>query len=403
MQKLSNFAEEYLLLALRINKHIKGYVDFYIGPDKLQQKVDKESIIPPKKLLNDLKSLLEQLHSQCFDDNRERYLEKMLVSMRTSIEILNLNHVSIQDQFFQLYDIVLSPVKENELEDLKEEVKEAYGDTGSLEERFEKLRMKRRVPEEKVFEYFKRALTITKNRTEEFFAKLLPENEQILIDITKERNNENIKWTCYEWYLGNYVSRLEVNPKFNVFWTALLTLSAHEGYPGHHTEFSIKEWKLFRELNQFEHSILLLNSPKLIISEGIADIAINVLFTYRDQVEIGLNEFCPDILNEDSLETLILQQKVRQKLTLFWYNFAYFALVKNYSDKDLIRYGKSFEIFSDTDLRNQLKRLKNPVYSKNAFTYNLGMNLIKNKYGEFPSVKDFRSLLVNPILPSDLL
>ena len=30
--KLSEFGAEFLRLALRIDKHIKGYVDFYIGP-----------------------------------------------------------------------------------------------------------------------------------------------------------------------------------------------------------------------------------------------------------------------------------------------------------------------------------------------------------------------------------
>ena len=160
---------------------------------------------------------------------------------------------------------------------------------------------------------------------------------------------------------------------------------------------------MYRDLNQFEHSILLLTSPKLLISEGIADLAINVLFSYRDQAEIGLNEFCPDILKEDSLEAMVAQNKVRNKLNLFWYNFAYHYLVDNYTDEEIISYGKNYEIFGEDDLRNQIKRLNNPVYSKNAFTYNLGINIIKKKYGEFPSVKDFRSLLINPILPSDLL
>jgi len=403
MKKLSKFGEDFLLLALRINKHIKGYVDFYYGPEKFQQVVENESIISPKKLLIDSKSLLEKLDSQSFNKERERYLEKMLIAMWTTLDNLNQDNISIEEQLLHLYDIVLHPVKEVELENLKEEVNEAYGGTGSLEERFEKLRLKRRVPEEKVFKFFKRALKITEKRTKELFINLLPENEQILLDLTQEKNEDKIKWTCYEWYLGNYNSRLELNPKFNMYWTTLLMHTAHEGYPGHHTEFSVKELILYRELNQFEHSILLLNSPKLIISEGLADLAINVLYSYREQVEIGLNEFCPDVSKEDSLDAMITQNRVRYKLTLFWYNFAYHALIDNYTEEELIRYGKDFEIYGEASLRNQIKSLNDPIYSKNVFTYNLGMNIIKNKYGEFPSVKDFRYLLINPILPSDLV
>jgi len=403
MKILSKFGEDFLLLPLRIDKHIRGYVDFYYGPEKLHQNVDNEPLTSPNKLLIASDNLLNKLGLQGYDVKRERYLEKMLTAMRTSIELLIKIEISIEDQFLKLYDVDLYPANESELKNLKNEYEAAYGGSGSLEVRMKNLRITRKVPEEKVFKFFKRALEITEKRTKELFINLLPENEQILVDLTQEKNNNKIKWACYEWYLGNYNSRIEVNPKFGMYWTVLLMHSAHEGYPGHHTEFSVKENMLYHELNQFEHSILLLNSPKLLISEGIANIALNVLFSYRDQAEIGLNEFCPDMSKEDSLETMIVQNKVRNKLNLFWYNFAYHALIDNYTDAELFSYGKNFEIFGEDDLRNQIKRLNDPVYSKNAFTYNLGMNIIKKKYGEFPSVKDFRNLLVNPILPSDLL
>ena len=317
--------------------------------------------------------------------------------------MLNGIETSIEDQFIKLYDVALQPVNESELKNLKRETEKAYGAIGRLEERIDQLRIKRKVPEENVFEYFKRALKITEKRTKELFLNLLPDNEQILVNLTKEKNSDKIKWTCYEWYLGNYNSRIEINPKFNMYWTTLLIYCAHEGYPGHHTEFSVKEQKLYHELNQFEHSIFILNSPNLIISEGIADLAINVLYPFRDQVDIGLNEFCPDISKEDSHEAMISQYEVRDKLRLFWYNFAYHALIDNYTDEELLSYGKFYELFAEDDLRNQIKRIKDPLYSKNAFTYNLGTNIIKKKYGKFPSVKDFRMLLTNPILPSDLL
>jgi hypothetical protein len=403
MKNISPFGEDFLLTALRINKHIKGYVDFYYGPEKLRQIVDNEPITPPSRLMVALNNLLNKLDLQGYDIERERYLEKMLKAMRTSIELLNGIEISIEEQFLNLYDVVLRPANESELKNLKNEYEKAYTGLGSLDDRLAKLRVSRRIPEDKVLKFFKRALEITKKRTKELFINLLPENEQILIDLTQEKNDDKIKWACYEWYLGNYNSRLEVNPKFDMYWTVLLMYSAHEGYPGHHTEFSVKEETLYRELNQFEHSILLLNSPKIVISEGIADLALNVLYSYREQAEIGLNEFCLDTSKEDSLETMIAQNKVRNKLNLFWYNFAYHALIDIYTKEELFSYGRNYEIFGEDDLRNQIKRLSDPVYSKNAFTYNLGMNIIKKKYGEFPSAKDFRNLLINPILPSNLL
>ena len=403
MAKLSKFGKDFLLLALRIDKHIKGYIDFYFGPEKLRQIVDHEPLIAPNTLLNDSNNLLNQSGAQGYNKERERYIEKLLIAMKTSIEILNGSEISIKDQFKKLYDVNLHPAKESELDNLKEEYEEAYSGHGSLEERMAKLRITRKVPESKVFKFFKKATDITEKRTKELFIDLLPKNESVIINLVDNNNSsEKVKWNCYNWYMGNYISRIEVNPSYQMYWTAFLSFSSHETYPGHHTEFAIKEKRLYRELNQFEHSLLILHSPKLIISEGIANKALSVIFSDQMVAEIGLNEFCSAPLKEVSLEELELQNLVKAKLPVFWYNFAYHALIDKYSENELMRYGKNFEIFSDEDLINEIKRMSIPAFSNNVFMYYLGNNIL-HKYGEVPSSKDFRNLLINPILPSDLI
>ena len=61
---LSEFGIKFLRLALRIDKHIKGYVDFYIGPKKLREIVSNEDITSPNKLLTGCKALQEDLFKQ---------------------------------------------------------------------------------------------------------------------------------------------------------------------------------------------------------------------------------------------------------------------------------------------------------------------------------------------------
>ncbi len=403
MTKISEFGKDYLLLALRIGKHIKGYVDFYYGPEKFRQIVENESLKSPNKLLKDSIALIKQLGAQGYEIKRERYLEKMLIAMKTSIELLIGIEIPIKDQFMKFYDVDLKPANESELSNLKEEFEEAYRGSESLEERMNKLRITRKVPESKVFKFFKKAVDITEKQTKELFIDLLPKNERIIIDVVKNDNSsEKVKWNCYNWYLGKFTSRIEVNPNYQMYWTVFLSYSSHEAYPGHHTEFVVKEERLYRELNQFEHSILILHSPKLVISEGIANKAISILFSNQEVAEIGLNEFCPDASKEYSLEELVLQDKVKRKIPLFWYNFAYHALVDRYNEKELMLYGKNFEIFSNEDLITGIERMSTPAYSNNAFIYYIGNNILKS-YGDVPSLKEFQNLLVNPILPSDLI
>ena len=118
MGKISRFGEDFLLLALRINKHIKGYVDFYIGPKKFQDRVNNEDVASPNKLLDDCKTLLKNLYIQGYDKNRERYLEKHQTAMRTSIESLAGVEIPFKEKFLRLFDINLQPIKESKLENL---------------------------------------------------------------------------------------------------------------------------------------------------------------------------------------------------------------------------------------------------------------------------------------------
>ena len=280
------------------------------------------------------------------------------------------------------------------------------------------LRRQRTILGPQVLNLFKKAIKIVKSETKEIFLDLLPQDEAISINLVKnecyinknlyrcpdrDRIFENIKWAYYNWYKGNYCSQIDVNPDFNLYWTSFLSSAAHEGYPGHHTEFCIKEKRLYGELNQFEHSILLLNSPKLILSEGIAELAINMLFSYRDQAEVGLKEFCPNPKIEDSLDLLELQNKIKEKWHLFSYNLAYHALIDRWIENKLTKYARNHEIFSEKTIRNQIKMVSDPVHSTTIFSYHLGSKLIINKYSEFPTIKKFKNLLTKPILPSELV
>ena len=60
-----NFGKEYLLLGLRMDRLIDGFVDAYYGPSELKELVGNEKPFSPKKLLESCKKLQKQLkHNQ---------------------------------------------------------------------------------------------------------------------------------------------------------------------------------------------------------------------------------------------------------------------------------------------------------------------------------------------------
>ncbi|MHA1458724.1 MAG: hypothetical protein ACTSQR_03575, partial [Promethearchaeota archaeon] len=64
-----------------------------------------------------------------------------------------------------------------------------------------------------------------------------------------------------------------------------------------------------------------------------------------------------------------MQNKVRGKRSLFWYNLAYHALIDEWSEEELIRYGTNFGVFNQKNIKNLLKLIFSPTYSTTAFSY----------------------------------
>ena len=86
-------------------------------------------------------------------------------------------------------------------------------------------------------------------------------------------------WNAYNWYLGGYKSLIEFNTDLPSRVVNVIDVMAHEGYPGHHTEHSLKELYLFRNKGYIEHSILLVRAPESVISEGIANAGEEIIFS----------------------------------------------------------------------------------------------------------------------------
>lgn len=401
MVEVSNYGSDYLLLGLRIDKHRKGYVDYYYGPPELKALADSEPKKTPEELQRDCKRLITNLSDQGFDEKREKYLEKTLDAIDITIktELLDVKK-PVKEIFEALTNMELRPYRESQLDDLKEQCDEAYSGTGTLSEKMAEMRKKRTIPKDKVMKAFQKGLDIVERRTRELFPDLLPKEESI--ELQAITSDGNIKWVAYDGYKGNFKSLVEVNTEYCTYWTGFLRLGAHEGYPGHHTEFVVAEDKLYRRGAQFERGILLYPTPYMIICEGIADMALNALFSYQEQEQIVLREFCPDSANKPSIEELVQQSLVRKNFRMFDYNAAYHKLIDKWSDDEVIEYLTSFEIYNNEMILNIVKTINNPVFAITSFTHQLGRNLIINKFGDYPSPKNFRYLLENPILPSDL-
>ncbi|MFX1418641.1 MAG: hypothetical protein ACFE9N_06955 [Promethearchaeota archaeon] len=394
---LDNFAKGYICLGLRINKHINGYVEYYYGPTELKDLIGAEGKISPKRLMQDCKNLINQLKNQGFEQKRQKFLEKTLVAIQTILRILNGEKIPYLEQVEKLFDFKPLLHKDDFFYDLTSQAEEIYKGEGNLSGRIKKYAQRRIVPPRNVKNLMLKALNIAKKRTNELFPDILPLNEKVILNEVTDKS-----WPMYNWYLGNYISRIDINISTSCYWTSLLDFACHEGYPGHHMESSIRDLLLFHKKGYFETSILMIYTPEMVIHEGTGELAERILFNPSESNKLLLEEFCPNPSVEDSLETLVRQNKIRIGFRRLNYNLAYYKYVKGWNNEMLIKYSRDFKVIPENGIKAMLRFISDDIWAPYIPVYQ-GERLIIEKYGREPSPSQFLELIANQTVPSDLI
>lgn len=395
--ELTDFAKQYLQLGLRINKHINGYIDYYYGPRNIKLIIENENIKSPKSLLKACKKLQNQLRNQGFDENRIKFFDKTLLAIHTILQKLNGEKIPYLTLIENIFDFTPEFYDDDYFYNLAIKANEIYCGPGTLLERMNQYAAKRVIPVEKVKKIFQKAINVARNRTYEIFPNLLPKIENIKIKLVKDQS-----WGMYNWYLGNFQSIIEINRSYDVYWTALLDYACHEAYPGHHTESTIKEIQLFKNKSFFESSIKLLYSPEMVISEGIGRTAESVLFDPTESILIQFNDLCLNPENEDDIETLIQQSYFRKKLHDLQSKLAYYKIVGNWGNDDIIKFAKDLGLLPEIGIKFFLNSISNEIWAIYFLIYQ-GERIIVKKFGVKPDPKKYQQLFLKEFLPSDLI
>ena len=393
---LNEFAKLYICLGLRINKHISGYVEHYYGPSEFERIVDTEDKLSPKSLLKNYRKLEKLLHKQGFEKKRYKFLSKTLDAIETTLRMLNGDHLRYLEQSEKLFDMTPVLYKDSYFYDLSSRADKLYKGEGTLSERIQNYAKKRKIPQNQLKLLYKKAIEIAREQSNFVFPNLLPDNEMILVSEVRDQS-----WAMYNWYQGNFTSRIDIDINKTHFWTNILHLACHEGYPGHHMERTLRDRELYRKKGYFENSILLIYSPEMVISEGIGEIAEFVVFEPTESITLSLEKLCPNPENEDDLQVLIEQSEIRRGFGKFESNLAYLKYVHGLSDDELLKYSRNFEVLPDTTIKSILKFISDELWAPYSIVYQ-GERLITDKFGFRPSSLNFGRLLTEQTLPSDL-
>jgi hypothetical protein len=199
----------------------------------------------------------------------------------------------------------------------------------------------------------------------------LPPDESATIELVRDQ-----PWSGYNWYLGGYRSRIELNTDLPIHINALPDLVAHEIYAGHHTEHCLRERLFLREHGWGEAAIILLTSPQAIVSEGIATAAFDTLVPKEEQAEwLRRHAYGPAGIGADVELDLAIQQAARP-LRHVSGNAALLIHQDGRSDEEVVEYLVRDALRSPVEARHSISFLRTPNQHGYIFTYTAGYDLV---------------------------
>lgn len=254
--------ERYLLLGLRLGRHVDGIVDAYYGPPELAESVAAAEPVEPRRLVEDAEALLHEVP--------DGWLRDQISGLRTYAATLAGDAVSYSDEVEGCYGLRPPFTDEDVFAAAHAELQELLPGDGTLAERHERWKEETRVPADRVEPTMAAVIEAARAWTRD--AVGLPEGEGVSLEIVHD-----VPWLAFCEYLGGLQSHISVNCDLPISGLELLRLAIHETYPGHHAESCTKDRLLVQGRGWLEETILLVPTPQSLVSEGIASLAPELL------------------------------------------------------------------------------------------------------------------------------
>lgn len=385
---MTDIVRTYIELAFGLEGHIPGYIDGYFGPEAWKH-TDKPPLTELELKANALSDAVQKLEVP----ERRLFLLPQVRAMQTSIRLLKGEHVPYAEEVHGLYDVEPKRVSESEFDEAIAALGELLPGTGEIAEREQALRAKLVVPKDKIKDVSGVIVAELRKRTATKFP--LPEGEAFDVELVVDK-----PWSGYNWYLGNYRSRIDINIDLPTYLTDLPNLIAHEVYPGHHTEHALKEQRLWREAGRLEHSILLINAPECVISEGIATWALEMV-TDEDELRDWLaDELAPLVgVSSEDVRTMLGVNKAKKVLRAVMGNAALNLYEDGTDEAEVLHYIERYGLEAPDEAQKTLQFITHPISRSYVFTYTAGYDLLKPLLSGRDSYAWFSRLLHEPVTP----
>ncbi|MCP4549338.1 MAG: hypothetical protein GY835_23030 [bacterium] len=398
MNAPDSMIEEYIKLALAMDQHLPGYSEIYYGPKKWKDEISQSAPQP----LSHLAQVADRLYADIsesteFDKQRRDFLGKQLRAMSSLLGFLQGDKLSVREEGRLLYEIVPQWTDEAEFNEAHRVLDDLLPAGKTLYERTQRHKEEIRLS----IDAFERLIHITAvelhRRTIDEFP--LPKNDSFEFVFVN-----NKPWPANHYYLGNSSSRVEINTDLPFYVSFVVYMVSHDLYPGHHTEISIKEERLYSEQGREEHCIWPINTPATAVSEGIAERGRKMIMSDEEWIEWHSEVLYPAVgLDHLDAERRYLIGNASTQLDGVYGNAVFLAHDQGKTDDEVMEYIKKFRLLSEEEAAGCVRFIKAPQFRSYYFTYLCGAALLDELFEQNEDrIYWFNRLLAEPVTPGQI-
>jgi hypothetical protein len=370
-------ARDYLLLALRLDQHAPGLVDGYFGPADLKASVDTEQLRSPARLAEDAAKLIKRLPDEIADDQRRDWLAAQLVALRTQAAALAGDELPYVEHVARCFAWTPRRREDAIFDAAARDIERILPGGDSVAERLAAWDARFDVAVDRLTEVVDWLVGRFRARAASLFG--LPDSEDLRIGLVT-----NKPWSGYNWYDGGLRSRVDINTDLPVRAADLVHLVAHETFPGHHLEHAWKEADLVERHGRLEASILLINTPECLISEGLADLGRQFAAPIEEQADLLVELYDRAALPiatdpaaaRDAAERTVALLGPRRVLSEARVNAALMRHADGASHGEVLAYLERIGRFAPHVALKRLEFIDHPLWRTYVFVYHEGESLL---------------------------
>src|SRR5215210_4808971 len=385
---------EYVRLGLRFDRLESGFVDAYTGDPRVRAEVVDEQAPTPQGLRDQARALLRELDAAELPADRADYLRGQLTGLECTARKMSGEPVGFVDEvssYFQV-DVVLGDPASYAA--AHAELEALLPGSGTLAERYAAHRRREECPPDRLETAVHALSSALRDRVRGQYG--LPEVETVTYEVVTDK-----PWSGFNYYEGDYRSRVAINADLPHRLSQLPHLVAHEAYPGHHTEHCRKERGLVERAQHLEHTVFLVNTPECLMAEGLADLGVEASIgegwgAWSAEVLGDLGLHFDGHLAEQVAAAAAPLNRVRQDAAVLLHD-------RGAGTDEVVAYLERWSLVSAERAAQQIRFLTDPLWRAYISTYVEGFDLLSRWLDARPaeqSVADrFVRLLDEPLTP----